>query len=45
MKKEDINNRWEKLIGEDLPKIKTSSSEVTWVFRLLGWEGNARKLH
>ena len=37
------SNGWEKLIGENLPKSKTPSDNINWVFELLGWRKSARR--
>jgi len=43
MKNKTISMGWEKLIGEDLPKIKMASSDINWIFDLLGWKKDARR--
>lgn len=42
MDKKNTTKDWEKLIGENLPKIKIPSGNIDWVFELLGWKKSAR---
>lgn len=42
-KNKNLTNNWEKIIGENLPKIKVASKNVDWVFELLGWKKDARR--
>ena len=42
MKNRTLSKEWEKLIGEDLPKIKMGTGDVNWIFDLLGWKKDAR---
>ena len=43
-KNKNLSNNWEKLIGEDLPKIKIVSDDINWVFELLGQKNGYSKL-
>ncbi len=41
MKTKTLSKEWEKLIGEQLPKIEIKKGDADWVFELLGWKKHA----